>query len=238
MSIAASDTTTPHVHGLKDDLESLLYVVLYCALLWLPVTSSSKLDWWLTDFFGVPNPSRKVGAPSKLLNAITRFYTNDLTSTRSQAVLNWLNATMDLHYRPMGRPGSFEPNPDWDDGKALETMWEETLAEELPSDDRHENPVPTRVMREVYSLHATYTTQTTSMSLYGSHVFAIRPPPSTSSGRASSKRSISESLGGDNAPGLSDQTSKRRRLRKSNTRWNPVPYPYRNIRETAQIYQR
>ena len=53
MSIAASYTNTNHVHSLKDDLESILYIVLYCALLWLPVTSSKTLDWWLTYFFHI-----------------------------------------------------------------------------------------------------------------------------------------------------------------------------------------
>ena len=89
-------------------------------------------------------------------------------------------------------------------------MWEETLAKELPSDDRHENPIPNIVLREAYSLHATYTIYTTSMPLYGSNNFAIRPPPATSSSRASSKRSVSESLGRDIPPGPSNSTLRKR----------------------------
>lgn len=167
MSIAASNTATPHthMHRLRDDLESMIYVVPYCALLWLPVTSSSKLDWWLTDSFGVPDPCGKGGAPFKSLNAIHRRYTSRLTTTRSQAVLDWLNAAMNLHFRPIGRPEIPGPNPDWDDGEVLKRMWEKTLAEGLPSDDRHENTVPNMVIREVYSHHATYTIQTVGLGI-------------------------------------------------------------------------
>ena len=65
LSVAASNRITPHVHELKDDLESLLYVVLYCALLWLPVETSLDLDWWLTGFFSIPKRGRGAVAISK-----------------------------------------------------------------------------------------------------------------------------------------------------------------------------
>jgi len=175
MSIAASKMTgTPHMHRLRDDLESMIYVVLYCALLWLPVTSPLTLDWWLTDFFGAPDPDRGGCAPFKTLNASSRYYTCDLATTRSQAVLDWLNAAMDLHYCPLGGSGTVGPNPDWDNGEALKRMWEETLAKELPSDDRHENPIPNiaareshylHKVREAYALHATYIGYPTSLDL-------------------------------------------------------------------------
>ena len=150
MSITASNIDVPHIHKLKDDLESILYVVLYCALLWLPVTSSQDLDWWLTEFFSVDR-GRGRGASYKEVNAIVRDYTIHLETTRSQAVLDWLNAALDLHYL------NHRPNPVWDDGKALEDMWKESLKGELPEDDRHENPVSDVTRREQYSLHLTIT---------------------------------------------------------------------------------
>ena len=79
MSIAAADLDIPHIHSLKDDLESILYVVLYCTSLWLPVTHPKGLDWWLTGFFSI---NRQVGgAPLKELNAITRVFTKGLATT-------------------------------------------------------------------------------------------------------------------------------------------------------------
>lgn len=150
MSIAASKMEVPHIHRLKDDLESILYVVLYCALLWLPVTSSHNLDWWFTNFFAVDH-RQGCGGTYKEVNAVTRHYTNHLKTTQSQASLDWLNAALDLHYCDRG------PNPIWDDGKALEDMWKESLEGELPEDDRHDNPVSDTTRREQYSLHLTTT---------------------------------------------------------------------------------
>lgn len=153
MSIATSDMEVPHIHGLKDDLESLLYVVLYCALLWLPVATSKDLDWWLTRFFSV----QEIGSPFKQLNAAYRTYSKGLESTQNQAVLDWLSAAMDLHHHAQGGPNPIGPNPAWDDGKALEDMWKKSLEGELPEDDRHMNPVPDMAWREGYSLHLTTT---------------------------------------------------------------------------------
>ena len=149
MSIAASKKEDPHIHGLKDDLESILYVVLYCALLWLPVTSPHNLDWWFTKFFAVDH-RRGAGGTYKEVNALGRHFTNHLKTTRSQAVLDWVNAALDLHYK-------HGPNPVWDDGKALGDMWKESLERKLPEDDRHENPVSDTARREQYSLHLTTT---------------------------------------------------------------------------------
>lgn len=121
VSIDASYTDGSHVHSLGDDLESILYVVLYCALLWLPVTSPNRtLEWWLTSFFHIPRHPGG-GAPEKTLNASQRMFTKHLKSVKSPAILDWLNAAMDLHYS-----GGF-PNPAWDDGKALGAMWKEML---------------------------------------------------------------------------------------------------------------
>lgn len=174
MSIDASYTDNDHIHSLKDDLESILYIILYCALLWLPVTSPLALDWWLTEFFQISHfPGG--GAPSKTLNALQREYTKRLKSTQSQAVLDWLNTAMDLHYHVRDRFNPGRSNPAWDDGKALEDMWKETLDKELPENDRHENPVPDMVHREQYSLHATYTTSAMSIIPFGTQDVPLPP---------------------------------------------------------------
>ncbi|KAF9642552.1 hypothetical protein BDM02DRAFT_3133010, partial [Thelephora ganbajun] len=154
-----------HVHGLKDDLESFIYIVLYAALRWLPVKSPFGLGSWLTGFFGAPDPSGTGGgADAKLTNAIYRKYTSSLSSTRNTQVIEWLNTAMNLHYNGVA-------NPLWDDGKALREMWEQFLARELPSNDRCVNPVLGMKFGESHSLHATYTVTvaTSSQDLYRHH---------------------------------------------------------------------
>jgi len=164
MSITVANAETPYVHSLEDDLESLLYVILYCALRWLPVDSpQSGLDWWITQFFG--NPPGWPPAAAKEHNSLNRAHTRHLKSTGSQAILDWLNAAMDLHH---GHP-PFGPNPLWKGGEALQALWMETLAKVLPEDDRHENPVLNITYQEALSPHATYTTGATSAALLDSH---------------------------------------------------------------------
>ncbi|KAF9650768.1 hypothetical protein BDM02DRAFT_3185084 [Thelephora ganbajun] len=147
-----------HVHGLKDDLESFIYIVLYGALRWLPVKSPFGLNSWLTKFFSAPRPNRiGDGADAKTTNALERKYTSSLSSTQSTQVIEWLNAAMDLHYNGVA-------NPLWDDGKALREMWERFLMRELPSNDRCVNPVPGTKFGESHSLHATHTVTVATFS--------------------------------------------------------------------------
>ncbi|KAF9650769.1 hypothetical protein BDM02DRAFT_3259485 [Thelephora ganbajun] len=162
-----------HVHGLKDDLESFIYIVLYGALRWLPVKSLFGLKSWLTEFFSAPRPNRVGGgADAKTTNALERKYTSGLSSTQSTQVIEWLNAAMDLHYNGVA-------NPLWDDGKALREMWERFLMRELPSNDRCVNPVPGMVFGESHSLHATYAVATSLQSLYRDNNEPPQLPPST-----------------------------------------------------------
>ena len=161
MSFRALDGLN-HMHNLKDDLESFIYVVLYAALRWLQVESSFTLNWWITRFFSVPGT---IGAGScadmKRANAQTRKYSSDLESAKSPQVVNWLKAAMDLHYDCEHETH----NPLWDSGVALREMWTRTLAEDLPADDRRVNPVPYIKIREDYSLHVTYTVATSFIDL-------------------------------------------------------------------------
>ena len=177
VSIATSYTATNHTYGLKDDLESILYIVLYCTLQWLPVTSSRPLNWWLTQFFSV-EPGEVGGAPLKAMNATGRYYTEGLKTTRSRAILDWLNATMDLHYHANGGKNPSGPNPAWNDGRALQDMWKKTLEGALPEDDRCENPVPDMIRQQDHPHNATYTAGTTSTILFASRGAPL-PPPST-----------------------------------------------------------
>ena len=154
-----------HKHGLKDDLKSFIYMVLYAALRWLLVELSGRLDWWLTDFFGVPDPhGYGSGTSAKSLNALCHCYTSSLHSTESVQVIEWLSDAMNLHYKAQ------VANPLWDDGKALKEMWERCLAGNLPHNDWCVNPVDGMWFREGPPIHVTHTVTTSSTKLYGSHV--------------------------------------------------------------------
>ena len=161
MSIDAMKSRN-HVHTLEDDLESLIYVVLYAALRWLPVGSSADhLEWWFRNFFGAPNSDgRGGGGDHKNSNAQYRDYTENLETAKSPQVMQWLNDAMDLHYKDK------LPNPAWKGGKALKEMWEKCLEGELPDDDRCINPVPQIRIAKRDTFDATHTAGTSLTSLY------------------------------------------------------------------------
>ena len=190
---------------MKDDLESLFYVVLYCALLWLPVETTWSLEWWLGDFFCARDRVGAVGAIAKHYNAFSRYFTQDLASTRSQAVLDWLNAAMDLHHHVAGGP-----NPAWDDGQALKIMWEKALENELPDDDRQENTIPDTILREAQALRATHT-QTVSTILHESHPTLPQQLPTATTPHEPPKRSPPASFDGNESPDLFRRESKKPR---------------------------
>jgi len=189
-----------HVHDLKDDLESLIYVVLYAALLWLPVESPFNLRWWMTDFFSAPHPGGSGGGEDwKWLNALVRRYTSDLNSKESPHVVDWLTGAMELHYK------NGSPNPLWDDGKALGKFWEGILAKDLPSNDRRVNPIFGTKIQPGGSLQATYTAATSAQDLYryrNDPTQSVAPPPA--------KRSVAQSAD-DNFPRPAPPPSKRPR---------------------------
>ena len=190
-----------HMHSLKDDLESFIYVVLYAALRWLPVDSPQTLRWWMTDFFSAPQPSgADGGSDRKLVNAVSRRYTEKLQSTKSPHVVLWLNKATALHYK------DGLPNHLWNDGEELKKMWEEILAQDLPSDDRIENQIEGVKTREGVPYHATFTSTTSTQDLYRSRNDPIYSPPPTPS-----KRPLAQSVD-DSVPPPVQNPSKRSRM--------------------------
>ena len=141
-----------YVYKLKDDLEAFIYIVLYCALRWLPVTSDRSLKWWLNEFFSV-GPTPWTGGPAKKeINAYDRTFTKGLKSKTSIKVLEWLNAAMDLHH-------GLRPNPLWDDGEALGNMWRRSLEDDIPNNDRRKDKAHSTGFRDIHPICATFTVQ-------------------------------------------------------------------------------
>lgn len=107
----------------KDDMESLLYVILYCSLLWLPHNLSKKelanaifemfdkRAWLVDDFYG---------GEGKILNATDRQYTQSIMF--QEPFREWLQTVMDYHSPATGLYEGHWPNPD-----QLDSFWGDFL---------------------------------------------------------------------------------------------------------------
>ncbi|KAJ8496247.1 hypothetical protein ONZ51_g1188 [Trametes cubensis] len=89
-------------HTFQDDMEALLWVVLYCGLFYLPHNLSADQLTQLHD--GLFESSRPVadklqGGEGKLVNAACRFWTKQV-HFGSAAFVEWLNTVMDYHSPP------------------------------------------------------------------------------------------------------------------------------------------
>ena len=148
----------------QDDMESLLYVVLYSALLYQPHNlSQAALSIMLREMFDDtptgPNNTFVRGG-GKIRNAISRAYTGNI-KFGSTALQQWLETVMDLHQPPklQGR----ENQSSWCDAQQLDMFWSTFLAQwVLPTDNRvvhdlhiatgHQHSPPARVVTEDSSL--------------------------------------------------------------------------------------
>ncbi|TFK89719.1 hypothetical protein K466DRAFT_597544 [Polyporus arcularius HHB13444] len=144
---------------LRDDMESLLYVVLYCSLLWLPHSLSKES---LADIIYAMFEAHttygdiQAGGDGKIINAHHRSYTDRIKF--APALNEWLNTVMDYNLpREIEDEDEDEDEAEvsvnvaneeqwvdrWADPTHLETFWAEFLrTHTLPSDDRliHDHP--------------------------------------------------------------------------------------------------
>ncbi|KAH9889878.1 hypothetical protein C8Q73DRAFT_705762 [Cubamyces lactineus] len=142
MSISVVNAS-PKPHTIRDDMESLLYVVLYCSLLHLPhdIDDPDDLQTFIHNFFDhsafLHGALR--GGDSKLTNAATRSWTSRVKFGSSD-LQTWLNTVMDYHSPPYHLKDEFAnrwTNPDY-----LDTFWSEFLRDRtLPQDDRVDHKV-------------------------------------------------------------------------------------------------
>ncbi|KAH9846881.1 hypothetical protein C2E23DRAFT_743069 [Lenzites betulinus] len=136
-------------HTLEDDMESLLYVVLYCALLYLPhnlddVSLEAVIERLFDESMDMDDGLR--GGAGKMANRVGRVSTEWIKFTNPD-LQKYLDDTMDLHGR-VGFP-SAESSLIWRVTENLEKLWSDFFATHttLASGDRVENELP-----EVYSL--------------------------------------------------------------------------------------
>ncbi|KAI0326206.1 hypothetical protein GY45DRAFT_1348458 [Cubamyces sp. BRFM 1775] len=89
-------------HTFQDDMEALLWVVLYCGSLYLPHDlSTAQLTSMHAGLFDSSRPlhGKLQGGEGKLVNAAYRFWTKQI-SWGSAAFAEWLNTVMDYHSPP------------------------------------------------------------------------------------------------------------------------------------------
>ena len=153
--------TLDPIHGLErpltlqDDMESLLYVVLYCALMWqphnLPRRTLTELIRTLFDECIYVPPRPAYGGQAKRENARSRVYT-DHVQFESQHLHNWLDTMMNYH-SPLQHHGEEFRNR-WSDPAFIETFWANFLAAhpDLEPANRVENkPYPPDIYEDPVS---------------------------------------------------------------------------------------
>ncbi len=153
MSLATLDSSgTKHKHTFQDDMESLLYVVLYCSFLWLPHKLTAKqLVSTMEMLFEYRRPMDigYAGGAGKAANRLTRTFTGP--AEFDPPLQEWVDSLLELHwplahsskrgnidYTILGIPIS----ESWT-SENMDSFWTEFLkTHALPRDDRivHNNP--------------------------------------------------------------------------------------------------
>ena len=131
---------------LQDDMESLLYVVLYCALVWQPHslprdTLTQVIHRMFDEYVDIP-PGPPFGGQAKLGNAQRRAYTGRV-QFESHGLHEWLNTMMN-YLSPLQHHGEEFRNK-WSDPAFIQTFWADFLAahSDLEPANRFENmPYP------------------------------------------------------------------------------------------------
>ena len=135
---------TKRKQTLQDDMESLLYVVLYCSFLWLPHNLSKdelartiKRLFEYADFYY----GDYQGGDGKLENAVDREHTRSVKF--NPALKEWLDTVMDYYYPPSHLVQEYLKARKWSDPNQLDKFWTTFLqTHTLPANDRvmHDHP--------------------------------------------------------------------------------------------------
>ena len=208
MSIRLLRTTKAHEvkHTFQDDMESLLYVVLYCALLWQPhVLSEEGLTHFISKFFDdamVYSKRPAEGGFVKVENALSRLWTERI-GLHSRDLHDWLDLMMDYHTPPPHRRDELKDK--WTDPAFIDSFWADFLRarSDLEADNRTENSLYTRHLK-LERLTSSSPPPIPSQSRKRGRERASSEPPARRLRSASSKRGA-----------VSTPLSPRRRDRKS-----------------------
>ncbi|KZT03380.1 uncharacterized protein LAESUDRAFT_761959 [Laetiporus sulphureus 93-53] len=133
----------------EDDLESLLYVVLFCAALWLAHNGTLRqLDMFLANFFDeyMQHYGKYVlGGIGKLMNKFDRRYTEEFVF-KSKPMQVWLNKAMALNGSPSIVLKRYPPTWTFE---SLAELWDQVLKMSFPQNPdrarRQKSDVPWHV---------------------------------------------------------------------------------------------
>ena len=157
-----------------DEMESLLYVVLYCALLWQPHNvDPQRLTNIVRNMFDSYEEINGVrdGGSGKLANSLERMLTGSVRYGDT-GLQEWLDTVMDLRWPPRLRAG-YEDK--WSDTEQLEIFWSNFLkTHELTADNRYEHELDRSRRRDPITPSPDPTSSSSSSSS------ARSPPPPAS----------------------------------------------------------
>ncbi|KAI9067440.1 hypothetical protein FKP32DRAFT_1643899 [Trametes sanguinea] len=219
-------------HTFKDDMEALLYVLLYCALFYTPhnlgqeqLTAVHKTFFYQYEELFGPG-----GGRGKFTNAGTRVYTARM-KFGSAAFQEWLNTMLDYH-QPSDHD-KVSPRDMWEPDR-VDEFWSRFLASHtLEKDDRvvHElshmgeynlqspvsDPIPTPYMSP--------RTRRARDRRNASRKRARSSEYDDDNNDESSRQSSSDSVAGDTSTPVPTPVRRSKRIRAQKTRTTSVPAP-------------
>ncbi|KAI0330530.1 hypothetical protein GY45DRAFT_750579 [Cubamyces sp. BRFM 1775] len=156
-------------HTLQDDMESLLYVILYCSLLHLPhdVRDPESLHTFIYNFFDRSSFAfgRLHGGDAKLANAHCRNWTRRV-KFHSKNISDWLHIAMCFHFPPTHLRREWRDR--WSNPDYLDTFWATFLRiRDLEKDDAVNNRVekPVQCIRTIEDSRAPFIPLTRSKAI-------------------------------------------------------------------------
>ena len=175
-------------HTFLDDMESLLYVVQYCALLWQPhALNEEYLTCAVYDLFDwslqIPRGNLLGGHP-KLDNLQSRSVTGRV-NLHSKLLEQWIEAMM--VYRLPLPDSSDEVRNKWSDPAAINAFWMDflqTYGSDLEADNRVEHTLNT-------DRHLNSQAAMSSFSSSSSSAKEVSPPPAVPKRKREQERSSS-----------------------------------------------
>ncbi|RDX42645.1 hypothetical protein OH76DRAFT_1488526 [Lentinus brumalis] len=144
-------------HTFQDDMESLLYVVLYCSLLWLPhALPTNQLVAMFNVLFEYSDTigTRRIGGNGKLVNAYHRSHSDRVAFP--PALQEWMQTVMEYHH-PVDHTEE-EYADRWTNPEYLDRFWGDFLkSHALDRDDRvvHDHLHATGVYKAVSTAAST-----------------------------------------------------------------------------------
>ena len=140
MSIQALSGKHNFRHSIADEMESLLYVILYCCARWLRHNFIEDLGEQMANFFGIVQKinGKDVGGQGKMAQLMQRRFTDPFIF-EDENVGRWINDMYDLLW-PREWPNDQSVKPNWT-VEAVQQLWEKTLKNNLAEGGRQNHDV-------------------------------------------------------------------------------------------------